>query len=142
MRQAIARRHEFDKGHTTCILESIIIMIMQWCSHRQQAGGGVSEAVPLSEPEGDVHEDGGEEDSDGEIGTILDSTPGDVENYEIFITEEELSTDHRGWWESIRHEDDLVRKLSGTAGTWFLFDVPFYGNTLFQPIVIEAGFGA
>jgi PHS family inorganic phosphate transporter-like MFS transporter len=125
-------------------LPGIILMAMQWRLHRQQAGGGVREAVPLSEPEGDVHEDGGEEDSDGEIGTILDSTPGDTENYENFITssEEESSTDRKGWWDAIRHEDDLVRKLLGTAGTWFLFDVLFYGNTLFQPIVIEAAFGA
>lgn len=48
----------------------------------------------------------------------------------------------QGWWDSIRHEEHLVRKLCGTAGTWFLFDVLFYGNTLFQPIVIEAAFGS
>jgi PHS family inorganic phosphate transporter-like MFS transporter len=126
-------------------LPGIILMGMQWRLHRKQAGGGVREAVPLSEPEGDTREDnGGEEDSDGEIGTILDSTPGDTENDGIFRTasEEETSTDRRGWWDAIRHEDDLIRKLLGTAGTWFLFDVLFYGNTLFQPIVIEAAFGA
>jgi PHS family inorganic phosphate transporter-like MFS transporter len=134
-------------------LPGIVLMGMQWRLHRKQAGGGVREAVPLSEPEGDMQEDGdgdgdgdgGEEDSDGEIGTILDSTPGDTENHEIFIitdSEEESLTDRRGWWDAIRHEDDLVRKLLGTAGTWFLFDVLFYGNTLFQPIVIEAAFGA
>jgi PHS family inorganic phosphate transporter-like MFS transporter len=125
-------------------LPGIVLMGMQWRLHRKQAGGGVSEAVPLSEPEGDTQEDGGEEDSDGEIGTILDSTAGDAENHEIFLmdSEEESSADRRGWWDAIRHEDDLVRKLLGTAGTWFLFDVLFYGNTLFQPIVIEAAFGA
>ena len=32
-------------------------------------------------------------------------------------------------------------KLS-TKGTWFLFDVLFYGNTLFEPLVIEAAFGS
>jgi PHS family inorganic phosphate transporter-like MFS transporter len=47
-----------------------------------------------------------------------------------------------GWWESIREEPGLGRKLIGTAGTWFLFDVVFYGNTIFQPIVVEAAFGA
>lgn len=47
-----------------------------------------------------------------------------------------------GWCDSIRHEEDLVRKLLGTACTWFLFDVLFYGNTLFEPIVIESAFGA
>lgn len=47
----------------------------------------------------------------------------------------------RGLWESIRNEPRLLEKLLGTAGTWFLFDVLFYGNTLFQPIVMEAAFG-
>jgi PHS family inorganic phosphate transporter-like MFS transporter len=44
-------------------------------------------------------------------------------------------------WQAIRHEPDLAQKLLGTAGTWFLFDVLFYGNTLFEPIVMEAAFG-
>jgi MFS transporter, PHS family, inorganic phosphate transporter len=46
------------------------------------------------------------------------------------------------WWEAIRHEPGLGGKILGTAGTWFLFDVLFYGNTLFQPIVVEAAFGS
>ena len=50
--------------------------------------------------------------------------------------------EHHGWWDSVRHEEDLCRKLLGTAATWFLFDVLFYGNTLFEPVVIEAAFGA
>ena len=45
-------------------------------------------------------------------------------------------------WHSIRSEPDLMMKLSGTAFTWFLFDIVFYGNTLFQPIVLEAAFGS
>lgn len=44
-------------------------------------------------------------------------------------------------WDSIKHEPHLGRKLIGTAGAWFLFDVLFYGNTLFQPVVMEAAFG-
>lgn len=44
-------------------------------------------------------------------------------------------------WGSIRHEPHLVQKLLGTAGTWFLFDVLFYGNTLFEPVVMETAFG-
>ncbi len=51
------------------------------------------------------------------------------------------SSETKSLWESIRNEEDLVRKLLGTAATWFLFDVLFYGNTLFQPIVMEAAFG-
>jgi hypothetical protein len=66
-------------------LPGSIMMVMRWRLHGQEAEGGVrvSGAVPLSEPEGDVHEDAGEEGSDGESGTILDSTPGDAENYKI-----------------------------------------------------------
>ena len=47
----------------------------------------------------------------------------------------------RGIWVSIRTEPNILQKLLGTAGTWFLFDILFYGNTLFQPIVLEAAFG-
>eukprot|EP00934_Nitzschia_sp_Nitz4_P004563 Nitzschia sp. Nitz4//scaffold29_size155292//70400//72136//NITZ4_002660-RA/size155292-processed-gene-0.15-mRNA-1//1//CDS//3329546454//4553//frame0 len=46
-----------------------------------------------------------------------------------------------GWLESLQHEPGLFRKLLGTAGTWCLFDMLFYGNTIFQPIVVEAVFG-
>jgi MFS transporter, PHS family, inorganic phosphate transporter len=38
-------------------------------------------------------------------------------------------------------EKDLLRKMMGTGGCWFLFDVLFYGNVLFQPIVLSAAFG-
>ena len=31
-------------------------------------------------------------------------------------------------------------KLLGTAGGWFLFDVTFYGNILFQPTVLKEVF--
>ena len=48
----------------------------------------------------------------------------------------------RSLWNSIRCEENLFPKLCGTAFSWFLFDVVFYGNTLFQPIVIEAAFGS
>ena len=54
----------------------------------------------------------------------------------------ERQGEHRGLWESIKSEPQLKRKLAGTAGAWFLFDVLFYGNTLFEPLVLEAAFGA
>lgn len=44
--------------------------------------------------------------------------------------------------DSITHENDLLRKLLGTAGCWFLFDVLFYGNVLFSPVVLSAAFGS
>ena len=43
--------------------------------------------------------------------------------------------------EAIRLEKNIFMKLLGTAGCWFLFDVLFYGNSLFQTIVLEAVFG-
>lgn len=43
--------------------------------------------------------------------------------------------------EQIRNEDKLGHKLVGTAGCWLLFDVLFYGNTLFQPRVLRSAFG-
>jgi len=51
------------------------------------------------------------------------------------------TTSTKGLWQSIKEEPHLMRKLCGTAGTWFLFDILFYGNTLFQPVVLEAAFG-
>lgn len=43
--------------------------------------------------------------------------------------------------EQIRSESNLLRKIIGTAGCWFLFDILFYGNTLFQPVVLSVAFG-
>lgn len=42
---------------------------------------------------------------------------------------------------AVLKEKNLIVKLIGTAGTWLLFDVVFYGNTLFQPVVLAAAFG-
>lgn len=44
-------------------------------------------------------------------------------------------------WNAISLEKNLVSKFLGTAGCWFLFDVLFYGNTLFQPMVLSKAFG-
>lgn len=52
------------------------------------------------------------------------------------------SKSSRGLWESIKAEPGLTKKLVGTAGTWFLFDIVFYGNVLFEPVVLEAAFGS
>lgn len=43
--------------------------------------------------------------------------------------------------QAICFEKNLFRKLMGTGGCWFLFDVLFYGNVLFQPVVLSAAFG-
>ena len=44
--------------------------------------------------------------------------------------------------DAILYERQLVRKLLGTAGCWLLFDILFYGNVLFQPVVLNAAFGS
>ena len=82
------------------------------------------------------------DDSDGEVGTFLDSSPDmDMSSVGIF-RESEPPVISTGWLVSLQTEERLGRKLLGTAVTWFLFDVLFYGNTLFQPIVIEQAFGS
>jgi len=50
--------------------------------------------------------------------------------------------DDKSIMEAIKSEPKLFTKLLGTAFTWFLFDVLFYGNTLFQPLVTGAVFGS
>lgn len=42
---------------------------------------------------------------------------------------------------SIREEKYIIRKLMGTGATWFLFDILFYGNVLFQRVVLQTAFG-
>lgn len=82
------------------------------------------------------------DDSDGEVGTFLDSSPDmDMSSAGVF-RESEPPAISTTWWVSLQTEERLGRKLLGTAVTWFLFDVLFYGNTLFQPIVIEQAFGS
>jgi MFS transporter, PHS family, inorganic phosphate transporter len=44
--------------------------------------------------------------------------------------------------DAIKMEENLVRKMLGTGGCWLLFDILFYGNTLFQPVVLSAAFGS
>lgn len=58
------------------------------------------------------------------------------------LNELPVVSNQQGLWQSISKEPNLYRKLAGTAGTWFLFDVLFYGNTLFEPLVLEAAFGS
>lgn len=45
-------------------------------------------------------------------------------------------------YDAVAMEPYLIRKMLGTAGCWLLFDILFYGNTLFQPLVLAAAFGA
>jgi PHS family inorganic phosphate transporter-like MFS transporter len=113
-------------------LPGLCLLCMQWRLYKRNHSNDERQAVPLEEPE-----------------IVVESAPLQEEEEEVVpITaptsedEEEPMSHSSGIWESIRHEPRLGRKLLGTAGTWFLFDVLFYGNTLFQPIVVEAAFGA
>lgn len=63
------------------------------------------------------------------------------EDNEKNLSDDENSDDHQTVWGAIALEENLVPKLLGTAGSWFLADITFYGNTLFQPLVLRAAFG-
>jgi PHS family inorganic phosphate transporter-like MFS transporter len=108
-------------------LPGLCLLYMQWRLYRRSHNDDEGQAVPLEEPD-----------------IVVESAPLQEEEQVVPTSEEaeEPVSHSSGIWESIRHEPDLVRKLLGTAGTWFLFDILFYGNTLFQPIVVEAAFGA
>eukprot|EP00956_Cyclotella_meneghiniana_P043518 scaffold273814_cov86-Cyclotella_meneghiniana.AAC.5 len=43
--------------------------------------------------------------------------------------------------QQIKSEPFIITNILGTAGCWLLFDVLFYGNALFQPVVFTAAFG-
>jgi len=117
----------------------IILMGLQWRLYRR------TDMEVLPQLEEDLSENvqnnqdnqvafvisGGKDDADpshDEDGTLDDED----------VIDSELS---QTLWMSLKNEPQLCNKLLGTAGTWFLFDVLFYGNTLFQPIVMEATFG-
>ena len=126
-------------------LPGLLLMAFQLWIHRKNS----HVAVPLEE-------DFGREtvvavdtrNADTELGVMGQEVPldsGEQDDNGVLLQDiqrmEEELREEPSRWEVIRSEPNLVQKLLGTAGTWFLFDVLFYGNTLFQPIVIEAAFG-
>lgn len=120
-------------------LPGLLLAILQCRLYRQTSD---LEVVPQEDPEASMAVD--------IIGEVIQEErhePLIPHDNEAFQDEEESSVRAQdqeaspGIWASIRKEPNLVQKLLGTAGTWFLFDVLFYGNTLFQPIVMEAAFG-
>lgn len=46
-----------------------------------------------------------------------------------------------GLWNALREDQSLRHKLIGAAFGWFLFDITFYGNVIFTPIILEDAFG-
>jgi MFS transporter, PHS family, inorganic phosphate transporter len=129
----------------------IIMMAAHLWLHRSNSHA----PVPLTEAE-TRHRDVETNDSQPEVNNTQSQaaadqagrgqTPNEEESDEAMIIrmqvmEQQLREDS-GRWAAIRKEPYLVQKLLGTAGTWFGFDVLFYGNALFQGVVIEAAFGA
>ena len=86
----------------------IILMAMQWRLHHKSG----HEAVAPEEAVIPRNED----DSDGGNGSVLDSAADVIQPAEL-----DMEFEHSSWWESIRHEPDLTRKLVGTAATWCKF---------------------
>lgn len=44
-------------------------------------------------------------------------------------------------WNALKDDVSLRHKLVGAAFGWFLFDITFYGNVIFTPIILEDAFG-
>jgi PHS family inorganic phosphate transporter-like MFS transporter len=112
----------------------LVMILMQWYmkkrAHRRDT------TIPTEDP--DENATGDNEETTQEES----SSPVNPDENDGMLREDALEEFPRrvGWWEAIRHEPGLGRKIIGTAGTWCLFDILFYGNTLFQPIVVEAAF--
>jgi len=139
-------------------LPGIILVFLRCCTGRRRRLRG--QLVPLSEASanGNVDEIGyacedtcwdatmDSEIDEGGTDMLILGQPGEnavplMEDAGSGSHEEQQQQQHLGILQSIKSESNLVRKLCGTAGTWFLFDILFYGNTLFQPIVLESAFG-
>ncbi|CAI5702159.1 unnamed protein product [Peronospora effusa] len=44
-------------------------------------------------------------------------------------------------WDKVLKSSSLQRKLFGACASWFLFDVSFYGNVIFTPIIVQDTYG-
>ncbi len=119
----------------------VILLIMQCCI--RCCCSGQQRLTPI--PQSDLHEEDQDLVEGGEMELRVEQFDHDESDGILRVGTEDADDDRlperRGWCSSIWNEPNLVRKLIGTAGTWFFFDVLFYGNTLFQPVVIEAAFG-
>jgi MFS transporter, PHS family, inorganic phosphate transporter len=94
------------------------------------------ESQQLDRGDGDFPSSGVESNQRDEGGTGLPVDSQHIQQDGVLV-----ETTSGSWLTTLFHEPGLGRKILGTAGTWFLFDVVFYGNTIFQPIVVEAAFG-
>ncbi|GMF54940.1 unnamed protein product [Phytophthora fragariaefolia] len=44
-------------------------------------------------------------------------------------------------WQKLQDSSTLQRKLFGACASWFLFDLTFYGNIIFTPIILQDTYG-
>jgi PHS family inorganic phosphate transporter-like MFS transporter len=117
-------------------LPGLLLLALQYKLHKNTLQERYT--VPLEEPHEDLEADVPPEHGvDRESHSVLQNEHSEVETTNV----DEDVTHATSLWDSIKNEPNLGRKLVGTAGAWFLFDVLFYGNTLFQPIVMETAFG-
>jgi PHS family inorganic phosphate transporter-like MFS transporter len=148
-------------------LPGLLLVVLQWRMYRRRYHAHGHETVPQNGSEDFHHEHAVVSSGHGHgHETVPQSGSEDLEAHATHENEVVSSAHGRGFslvpedeghhhedvststvssssslWASIWHEPHLIQKLLGTAGTWFLFDVLFYGNTLFEPIVMETAFG-
>jgi PHS family inorganic phosphate transporter-like MFS transporter len=129
-------------------LPGIVLLLLEWkLSPKKQH----SILVPTDDhviPDNQNHDIATGPDEELENDSVLSSKASDEDNQQTGAGQEEndaivevVQGSHEGWIQGMFHEPDLVQKVIGSSGSWFLFDVVFYGNTIFQPIVVEAAFG-
>jgi MFS transporter, PHS family, inorganic phosphate transporter len=53
----------------------------------------------------------------------------------------DLDGSSRSLLEMLQSERGLLRKLVGAGLGWFLFDITFYGNVIFTPVILQDTFG-
>ena len=71
-----------------------------------------------------------------------DTATGETSVVETVESDEPTSASAQPSLLAVLQRRDLWGKLIGTAGGWFIFDITFYGNLLFQPIVLSQVFDA
>lgn len=76
-----------------------------------------------------------------QIKTLLKDDVEMLTNFNLKRKQSQIRLPPKSLLQQIQCEPNIIRKLAGTAGCWFLFDILFYGNTLFQPVVLSAAFG-
>jgi len=59
---------------------------------------------------------------------------------EITSTEGAATHNSQSHFKEALKEPKYWRQLLGTGGTWFLFDISYYGTAIFQPVIIHAIF--